>query len=63
MPMTGEVLGPLMQGHIDALSNEQKKDRGAVFKAFAAAVVEHIQSAAVVVGTSATGGPVTGTVT
>lgn len=68
MPMAAEVLGPLMQGNIDALTDIQKKDRGAVFKALAAAVIQHIQTTAtlsglIVVGTSATGGPVTGTAT
>jgi hypothetical protein len=67
MPMSADILGPAMKGAIDALSDDQKKDRDAVFKAMAGAIVEHIQTAAsvtaLVVGSSVSGGPVTGTAT
>ena len=67
MSMSADILGPAMKGAIDALTDDQKKDRDAVFKAMAGAIVQHIQSAAIVtatvVGESATGGPVTGTAT
>lgn len=68
MAMDGDVLGLAMKAAVDGLSDDQKKDRDAVFKAMGGAVVEHIQtlgqlSGLVVVGTSATGGPVTGTAT
>lgn len=43
MPMTKEALGAAMQGAIDALSDDQKKDRKAVFEAMAGAIIEHIQ--------------------
>lgn len=65
MPLSAAVLGPLLQSNIDALSNAQKANRAAVFQAMAAAIITHITTAGVVnvtvVGTSATGGPVTGT--
>lgn len=48
MPMSAEVLGPLLKGNIDALTDEQKKDRSAVFEAMAAAIITHIQSAGIV---------------
>ena len=67
MAMSADVLGPAMKSAIDALTDDQKKDRDAVFKAMAGAIVQHIQATAtvtaLVVGESATGGPVTGTAT
>jgi hypothetical protein len=68
MAMSADILGPAMKGAIDALTDEQKKDRDAVFKAMAGAIVQHIQTTAtlvglVVVGTSVSGGAVTGTAT
>jgi uncharacterized protein (UPF0261 family) len=64
MAMNKTILGPLIKSKVDAIVD--KTDRDALYEAIAAAVIEHIQAAAtvtglVVVGTSATGGPVTGT--
>jgi hypothetical protein len=69
MPMSADVLGPAMKSAIDALTltTDSNKNRDAVFRAMAGAIVEHIQQAAtvtaLVVGSSVTGGPVTGTAT
>lgn len=65
--MDKAVLGPLMMSKIDALTDEQKKDRSAVFEALADAVITHVSTTAqisgVCVGLAAPpgGGPVTGT--
>lgn len=65
MPMSADILGSLIQGNIDALSDEQKKNRPEVFKAMAAAIITHIQSAAgisgVATGLANSGGPCVGT--
>lgn len=61
MALNAPTLGALIKTKIDAVPD--KGDRDAVLTAIAEAVVEHIQVAAVVVGTSVSGGPVTGTVT
>lgn len=68
MAMSADILGPAMKAAVDVLTDDQKKDRDAVFKALASAIVTHIQTTAtlaglVVVGVTATSIPVTGTAT
>lgn len=60
MPMDKAVLGALIKTKIAAAD---PTDRDAVLQAIADAVITHIQTAALVVGTSVSGGPVTGTIT
>lgn len=66
MPMDADALGALMKANVDALSDEAKADRSQTYKALAAAVIQHIQTAAQISGactglTSAPGGgPVVG---
>ncbi len=68
MAMNKTILGALMKANVDALTVEQIQGRTAIFEALADAVITHLTAAAtfagfIVVGTSATGGPVTGTAT
>lgn len=69
MAMSADVLGPLIQSNIDALTDDQKKNRPEVFKAMAAAIIAHIQETAQIEGLAIglvappSGGPVTGTLT
>lgn len=57
MALSPSVLGPLMQAKVDALSDEQKRDRAAVFHALAEAFCEHVTAAAVVTVTVVTTTP------
>jgi hypothetical protein len=50
MAMSGDVLGELIKGNIDALTDDQKKDRDLLFKAMGAAIVSHIETAAQISG-------------
>ena len=67
--MSADILGPLIQSNIDALTDDQKKDRPTVFKAMAGAIIAHIQTNAQIAGLAVglvappSGGPVTGTLT
>jgi hypothetical protein len=62
MALNADVLGALMKANIDALTDEQKADRVATFKALASAIIAHIQSAGVVaVVTTCGAGAGTGT--
>ena len=64
MPMSADVLGPMIKHAIDAVEN--KADRDAVFRAMAGAIIAHINTAAQISGPAAGltsapgGGPVTG---
>jgi hypothetical protein len=69
MPMSAEVLGPLIQSKMDALTDEQKADRAQTFKAMAEAFIQHVSTAAQITGvlgpglaTPPGGGVVAGTV-
>ncbi len=53
MPLSASVLGPLLQSNIDALSDDDKRNRAAVFEAMAAAIITHITSAGLVTLTAA----------
>lgn len=70
MALDGDTLGDLMKAAVDALADEDKADRVAVFRAMGGALVAHVQTSAVVnvtvttTGTaSAQAGSGTGTVT
>lgn len=55
MALNGDTLGDAMKAAVDALSDEDKADRVEVFRAMGAAIVAHIQAAAVVTVTSVSG--------
>jgi hypothetical protein len=67
MPLTGTapILGAAIKAAVDQVPAEAERgvDRDALFNAMASAILTHITANAVVVGTSVSGGPVTGTVT
>lgn len=48
MALSKTVLGPLLKSKIDALSDNDKRDRDMVFEAMADAIITHIVSAGLV---------------
>ncbi len=60
MPMNGDLLGKELMAAIDALSDEQKKDRAAVFKAMGGAFVKHVHLNAGIVAVTVLPGLATG---
>jgi hypothetical protein len=54
MALSGTVLGQLIKGNIDALSDEDKADRDKVFEEMGKAIVSHIQSSGTVATTVST---------
>jgi hypothetical protein len=66
--MNGDVLGIEMMKAVDALSNAQKQDREAIYKAMGRALVAHIQRFGFITGAATGltsppgGGPVVGVI-
>ncbi len=54
MALNGDVLGLLMLANVNALSEAQKRDRTAVYRALGSAIVDHITANAVVTVASVT---------
>jgi len=46
MPMSGDELGLLMLANVNGLSDAEKRDRSAVFRAMGRAIVTHITTSA-----------------
>lgn len=62
MPLagTGAVLGALIQTNIDALSDEQKRDRNLLFRAMGDAIIAHLLATAPNVAVVSVSGVTTG---
>jgi len=56
---TGDPLGDLIRGKIDALTDEQKQDREKLFREMGAAIIEHLTGSAGVGSVKITSQPVT----